>query len=138
MSRRRQRALWFVVLALGVAAVTFAALWRVAAPPVGSSTAAPPQPIGRPIVLEAAQIRDVPSPRTLWVDAAGTPRFAVLDPDVKRSTEIQIVTGARLTLIGLVRATPAADVAIRQWGIDEAEAARVLERGDYVYVTEIR
>ena len=130
--------MWFVVLGLGVAAVTFAALWRVAAPPLATSTAALPQPIGRPIALETAQIREVPSPRTLWVDAGGTLRFAVLDPDVKRSTDTPLAPGARITFIGLVRATPAADVAMRQWGIDAAQAARVLERGDYVYVTEIR
>ena len=45
---------------------------------------------------------------------------------------------ASMTLVGLIRAVPRADVATRQWGIDEAMAARVAARGDYVYVTEIR
>jgi hypothetical protein len=43
-----------------------------------------------------------------------------------------------VTLIGLVRAAPAVDVAVRQWSIDAATARAVEQAGTYLYVTEVR
>ena len=148
MSRKRQRALKFVVLGAAVAALTFVALWRVAAPRATGVPAGPaqrpdtaggtPQPLGRPIVLEAADITEIPSARTLWVrDAVGGMRFVVLDPDVKRTGEPALQPGARVTVVGLVRALPRPETAARQWSIDEAMLARLAGQ-DYVYATEIR
>ena len=43
-----------------------------------------------------------------------------------------------MTLIGLVRAAPPEDTAIRQWSLDPATAKAVREQGTYLHVTEIR
>jgi hypothetical protein len=140
MSRRRPRAARLVVLGAVVAGLTFVALWRVATPRITPSTGAPEPSasFGRRITLDAAEIREVPSGRTLWVAGGDGLRFVVLDPDVKRTGEVVLEPGTRVTLVGLVRATPAVDVAVRQWGIDAATAVRVAERAEYVYATEIR
>ena len=141
-----------------MAALTFVALWRVGAPPPpepgGAPAAQKPAPlppltepsgvlaaeaVGRRVELESVPIRDVPSPRTLWIEANGDDRvFVVLDPDVKRSHEAHVVAGARVTLIGLVRRAPEADVGVRQWNVDAATAQLVRAAGTYLYVTEIR
>ena len=42
-----------------------------------------------------------------------------------------------MTLIGLVRAAPPEDTAIRQWALDPATAKAVREHGTYLHVTEI-
>ena len=46
--------------------------------------------------------------------------------------------GARVTVLGLVRAAPTEDTAMRQWAIDAATAAALRERGTYLHVTEVR
>ena len=138
MSRRRQRAMRFVVLGAVVAALTFVALWRVSSrfatgPADGASAT-----IARQTTLEDVPIREVPSRRTLLVGNADNPWFVVLDPDVKRSGEIALEPGGRVTLIGLVRNMPHADTAIRQWELDAEAAARAVTHAEYLYVTEIR
>jgi hypothetical protein len=62
----------------------------------------------------------------------------VLDPDVKRADGVVWEPGARVTLIGLVRPSPPAAEAIRQWHIDDATADGLQQRGTYLHVTEIR
>ena len=136
----------------------FAALWRVsvprraADPAVADARPAAPLPaltemadllaantIGRRASLENVPIRAVPSARTLWIGTSDTQRlFVVLDPDVKRSHEARVVEGARVTLIGLVRPSPAPEVAIRQWSLDPETAQTVTDGGTYLHVTEIR
>ena len=94
--------------------------------------------IGRQARLERVAIATIPSARTLWIGADGRRLFVVLDPDVKRSHEARVVEGGRVTLIGLVRQAPSADVAMRQWMVD-AETAHTVETGGiYLHVTEVR
>ena len=64
--------------------------------------------------------------------------FVVLDPDVKNLSGVATSPGARVTLIGLVRAAPAENEAIAQWGLDPATAKAVRDRGTYLHVTEIK
>jgi hypothetical protein len=92
------------------------------------------------------RVRELPSPRTAWIDSGSAPLaapsteqvFAVLDPDVKRPANLTWQPGARITLIGLVRPSPTVADAIRQWNIDEATAMELQQRGTYLHVTEIR
>jgi hypothetical protein len=140
-----------------VAALMLVALWRVGAPspPAGGEEQAATRPaplaplsdlaevlaansIGRRASLENVEISEIPSPRTLWIGSGDDRVFVVLDPDVKRSHEARLAAGARVTLIGLVRPAPKADVAIRQWSLDPATAQTVEERGTYLHVTEVR
>ena len=153
---KRPRAVRLGVPALFVAILTFVALWRVSAPPPASSTESPSPPptvlapltqlaevladnsIGRQASLENVIIRETPSPRTLWIGADGDRVFVVLDPDVKNLSGVPLRPGAGVTLLGLVRAAPAEETAIRQWAIDASTAAALRERGTYLHVTEIR
>jgi len=154
--QRRRRAVRLGVPGLIVAVLTFVALWRVGVPsrPAGDNApAARPKPlepltglaevladnsIGRRASLENVSIRELPSARTLWIGSGDDRVFVVLDPDVKKSHEARLVAGARVTLIGLVRPSPKADVAIRQWSLDPATAQTVEEGGTYLHVTEVR
>jgi hypothetical protein len=151
------------VLVIGLLAL--AALWRVGAPADSNGTPAAGPPAGgaleplsritdigastsalRKASLENVRVRDIPSPQTAWIDSGSAPFaassaeqvFAVLDPDVKRPPDLEWQPGVRVTLIGLVRPSPPAADAIRQWKIDEATASDVQERGTYLHVTEIR
>ena len=155
--RRRPRAVRLGVPALIVATLTLVALWRVGAPrpaPDGPAAAgarsAPLEPltqlaeilagnaIGRRASLDNVRISGIPSARTLWVGGGDDRVFVVLDPDVKKSHEALVVEGGRVTLIGLVRPSPTADVAARQWSLDPATARTVEEGGTYLHVTEVR
>ena len=147
------------ILVIGVLALL--ALWRVGAPAEGPRTAGPGQrlePLTRIADLTAAtsvlrrasledvRLQELPSGRTAWIDSGSAPLvppstervFAVLDPDVKRPGDLAWQAGARVTLIGLVRPSPPAADAIRQWLIDDATAAEMQQRGTYLHVTEIR
>lgn len=138
MSRRRQRATRLVVLGIGVAVLTFVALWRVSSRfAMGTPDSRSPS-IARQTTLDGVRIREVPSRRTLLVGGEDNPWFVVLDPDVKRSGEVALEPGARVTLIGLVRNMPAADTVMRQWELDAEAAARAVTHSEYLYVTEIR
>ena len=155
-SRGRERAVRLGLPALIIAGLTLVALWRVSAPlppqtpgaPAGQKP--PPRPplttlaevlapgaSGRRASLENVPVREVPSARTLWIGDAERV-FVVLDPDVKRSHEARVLEGSRVTLIGLVRPSPPADVAVRQWNLDPATAQIVEQGGTYLYVTEVR
>jgi hypothetical protein len=84
-------------------------------------------------------IRDVPSARTLWIGDSDDDRvFVVLDPDVKNLTGVPPRPGSRVTLLGLVRAAPIEETAMRQWAVDAATAKALREHGTYLHVTEIR
>jgi hypothetical protein len=151
---RRPRAVRLAVPGAFVAILTFVALWRVTSPAVpvsgDGSTALEPlaltqiaevlaeNSIGRRASLERVVIRDVASPRALWIGGDEERVFVVLDPDVKNASHVPIRAGERVTLIGLVRAAPPEDEAIRQWTLDPATAKTVRERGTYLHVTEIR
>lgn len=147
------------VLVIGVLALV--ALWRVGAPagaPKASTPVAGLDPITRitdvtaatsvlrRASLEHVRVLELPSERTAWIDSGSAPLaapstervFAVLDPDVKRPADLAWEPGARVTLIGLVRPSPAAVDAVRQWQIDPATAADLQQRGTYLHVTEIR
>ena len=151
---KRPRAVRLAVPAVFVAILTLIALWRVTAPVVpASGSRAAPEPlaaltqlaevladnsIGRRASLEQVVIREVASPRALWIGGDEERVFVVLDPDVKNASQVPIRAGERVTLIGLVRAAPPEDQAIKQWALDPATAKTVRERGTYLHVTEIR
>jgi hypothetical protein len=151
------------ILVIGLLAL--AALWRVGAPadaqrprPASSGGSAALEPLTRitdiaaatsvlrKASLENVRVRDLPSPRTAWIDSGSAPLaapstervFAVLDPDVKRPPDLTWQPGVRVTLIGLVRPSPPAADAMRQWNIDEATASELQQRGTYLHVTEIQ
>ena len=151
---RRPRAVRLAIPGAIVAILTFVALWRVSAPsaPESRGTSIRVQPlepltqlaevladnsIGRRASLEHVVIRAVPSPRTLWIGDDDHPVFVVLDPDVQNPANVPLTVGSRVTLIGLVRAAPSEDDAIRQWALDPATAKTVREGGTYLHVTEI-
>ena len=151
---RRPRAVRLAIPGAFVAVLMLIALWRISAPVVpAADTPSPPQAlepltkiaevlvdnsIGRRASLEGVIVREAPSPRTMWIGSEDDRVFAVLDPDVKNLSSIAVKPGAELTLIGLVRATPPEETAIRQWAIDAATAKAARERGTYLYVTEIK
>jgi len=152
----RPRAVRLGVPALFVAILAFVALWRVGAPPPASNAGSPASPpavlepltqiaevladnsIGRQASLEHVIIREIPSARTLWIGADGDRVFVVLDPDVKNLSGAPLRPGSSVTLLGLVRAAPAEDTAMRQWAVDAATAAALNDRGTYLHVTEVR
>lgn len=151
----RPRAVRLAIPAAFVAVLTLVALWRVSGPvaPASGTTAARPEPlepltqiaevladnsIGRRASLERVVVREIPSPRTLWIGTGDDRIFAVLDPDVKNVSAVPVQVGSRLTLIGLVRATPPEETAIRQWALDAATAKTARDHGTYLHVTEIR
>jgi hypothetical protein len=156
---RRPNAVRLGIPALIVTVLTIVALWRVGEPvppaPVGTVGEARPNgrlapvatianvlarsAVGRQASLERVDVRQVTSPRTFWVGPPdGEAAFAVLDPDVRRVGDAPIEAGSTVTLIGLVRPSPSAEQAVRQWQIDEATARVVEARGTYLHVTEVR
>jgi hypothetical protein len=152
---KRPRAVRLAIPATFVAVLTLVALWRVSAPfaPAAGSGAPRPQPlqpltqiaevladnsIGRRASLEGVVVREIPSARTLWIGTGDERVFAVLDPVVENPSLVSVQVGSRLTLIGLVRAMPPEETAIRQWALDPAAAKSAREHGTYLHVTEIR
>ena len=152
---RRPRAVRLAIPGFIVAVLAVVALWRVGAPPASSPESAESvrevlapltqlaevladNSIGRQASLENVTVREVPSPRTLWIGAGGDRVFVVLDPDVKNLSATALRPGASVTLLGLVRAAPAEDAAMRQWAIDAATATLLREGGTYLHATEIR
>jgi hypothetical protein len=150
----RPRAVRLAVPATFVAILMLIALWRLSAPmaPASGAASSRPQPleplttiaevlagnsIGRRASLERVLVRRVPSARTLWIEADDERFFVVLDPDVRNLSAIGLRPGARVTLIGLVRAAPAPETAVRQWGLDAETAQSLREDGTYLHVTEI-
>jgi len=151
---RRPRAVRLAIPGVLVAILTFVALWRVSAPTVPASGGASSRPeplgpltqiaelltdnaIGRRASLERVVVREVPSPRTLWIGTDDDRVFVVLDPDVKNASAVLLRAGVHVMLIGLVRAAPPEDTAIQQWALDPATAKVVREHGTYLHVTEI-
>ena len=155
---KRTRVVGLGVPALIVTGLTLVALWRVGVPPqpAAGPEARPARPgplgplttiaevvagnaTGRRASIENVEVRQVTSPRTLWVGPEDdTPAFVVLDPDVRRRPELDLAPGARVTIIGLVRPSPPADTAARQWALDADTARRVEEAGTYLHATEVR
>ena len=152
---KRPRAVRLAIPATFVAVLTLVALWRVSTPvtPASGSAASRPQPleplteiaevltdnsIGRRASLEGVVVRGIPSPRTLWIGTGDDQVLAVLDPVVKNPASVPVRAGSQLTLIGLVRAMPPEETAIRQWALDPAAAKSAREHGTYLHVTEIR
>src|SRR5688572_21950102 len=137
----RPGAVRLAIPATFVAILMLVALWRVSAPVAPASRAeSRPQPLepltklaevlaenslGRRASLERVLVRSAPSPRTLWIEADDDRVFAVLDPDVRNPSGIAVRAGTRLTLIGLVRAAPLEETAIRQWAVDPETAKSV-------------
>jgi len=148
--------------ALIVAVLAIAALWRVGPPPqdkatdtVATTGVSPAKPIsesvktiadvmsnnaiGREASLEHITIRERVGERFYWIESGDQkPVFAVLDPDVKRTTEITLRPGARVSLIGIVRPMPMVEQIVQQWHLPEATATIIAGSGTYLHVTEIR
>lgn len=163
--KRPRKAVRIGVPVLVIGLLALAALWRVGAPADARRTGTPPsgpaaalEPLTRitevagatgvlrKASLENVRVRELPSPRTAWIDSGSAPLaapstervFAVLDPDVKRPANLAWQPGVRVTLIGLVRPSPTAADAVRQWNIDEATASELQQRGTFLHVTEIQ
>jgi hypothetical protein len=159
--RRPRKAVRIGVPILVIGLLALAALWRIGAPadatrPAAASARLEPltritdvaaaTSVLRRASLENVRVVDLPSPRTAWIDSGSAPLaapstervFVVLDPDVKRPPDLVWQPGARVTLIGLVRPSPTAADAMRQWQIDDATATALERRGTYLHVTEIR
>ena len=64
--------------------------------------------------------------------------FVVLDPDVKNLSGTPLRPGMKVTLLGLVRAAPPEETAMRQWSVDASTAKSLLDHGTYLHVTEIK
>ena len=153
------------VPALIVAALAVVALWRVGPPPQQSANAAATSTgttgvspakaitgpvktlaelvannaVGREASLEHVRIRERVGDRFYWIGSGDErPVFAVLDPDVKRTTATSLRAGARVTLIGIVRPVPTADQAQQQWHLPPPVATVIADSGTYLHVTEIR
>jgi len=95
--------------------------------------------VGREASLERVNIRERVGDRFYWIGSGDErPVFAVLDPDVKRTTETTLRPGARITLIGIVRPAPTAQEAEQQWHVPAATGALIADSGTYLHVTEIR
>ena len=148
--------------ALIVAALAIAALWRIGPPPQKKASAAVAttgtsavrditepvktvaelltnNAIGREASLERVNIRERVGDHFYWIGSGDErPVFAVLDPDVKRTTETTLRPGARVTLIGIVRPAPTAQEAEQQWHVPAATGALIADSGTYLHVTEIR
>jgi hypothetical protein len=152
---RRPRAVRLALPATIVAILTFVALWRVTSPTAPAVTGAPSaveslapltqiaemlasNSIGRQASLENVTIREVVSARALWIGEDDHRVFVVLDPDVRNPAGVPVRPGTHATLVGLVRAAPSEDEAIRQWAVDTATAKALHDRGTYLHVTEIR
>ena len=152
---RRPRAVRLAIPATIVAILALVALWRVTAPvvPVSGSRPSVPEPlapltqlaevladnsIGRRASLENVVVRATVSSRALWIGDDDNRVFVVLDPDVKNPSGLLMTAGARVTLVGLVRAAPTEPEAIRQWALDPVTAKTVRDGGTYLHVTEIR
>ena len=93
---------------------------------------------GRQASLERVPVLQTTSPRTFWIGEGDESAFVVLDPDVKRSPDVRIAPGERVSLIGLVRPAPPVSEAMRQWAIDAATAETLVKRETYLHAIEVR
>jgi hypothetical protein len=132
--RRRQRAAVLGVPVVIVAVLALAALWRVGTPPDGEPGAAGTIGLNpdRRASLERVQVRQLTSDHTFWAGSRDEePVFVVSD------RPFRVEPGSEVTIEGRVEAAPDIDAARRQWGIDEATARAVRERGVYVRASKI-
>jgi hypothetical protein len=133
--RRRRRAVVLGVPAAIVAVLAAVALWRVGTPPGGEPGASGTIGLNpeRTATLDRVEVRQITSPRTFWAGALDDdPVFVVAE------RPIHLEPGSRVTVEGRVEAAPAVEAARREWGLDEATARAVRERGVYVRATRIR
>jgi hypothetical protein len=132
--KRRRRAAVLGVPAVIVAVLALAALWRVGVPPDGEPGAAGTIGLNpdRRASLDRVQVRQLTSDHTFWAGALDEePVFVVSDRPVRMEP------GSEVTIEGRVEAAPEVDAARRRWGIDEATARAVRERGVYVRASRI-
>ena len=132
--KRRRRAVVLGIPAIIVAVLAMVALWRVGTPPAGEEGAAGTIGLNpdRTATLERVQVRQLTSDRTFWAGGLDDePIFIVSERPV------QLEPGSQVTVSGKVEAAPAVEVARTRWGIDEATARAVRERGVYVRATRI-
>lgn len=133
--RQRRRAVVLGVPAVVVAALALAALWQIGDPRGGEPGAAGTIGLSadRRARLERVEVRQLTSARTFWAGA--------LDDDpvfVVSATPVRIEPGTVVTISGRVEAAPTVEVARHEWGVDEATARAVHERGVYLRAAEIR
>lgn len=131
--RQRRRAVVLGVPAAIVAALALVALWRVG-DPGGEPGAAGTIGIdaNRRAVLEGVEVRQLTSSRTFWAGERNqAPVFVVADSPVR------IEPGMRVTITGRIERAPDIDIARRAWGVDEATARAVHERGVYLRASDV-
>jgi hypothetical protein len=133
--RRRRRAVVLGVPALVVALLTLLALWRVGGPPAGEPGSAGTMglDVDRRASFDRVAVRQLTSSRTFWAGSLDEePIFVVT------SEPFHAEPGSEVAIEGRVEAAPPIDVAQRAWGIDEATARAVHERGVFVRAQTIR
>lgn len=131
---RRRRAVVLGVPAVMAAAFTLAALWWVGSPHHGEPGAAGTIGLNadRRAALDGVPVRQLTSRRTFWVGTLDEePVFVVSDRPVTFDP------GVEVNVVGRVEPAPAVEVARRDWGVDEATARAVRERGVYVRASKI-
>jgi len=132
--KRRRRAAVLGVPAVIVAVLALAALWRVGTPPDGEPGAAGTIGLNpdRRASLDRVQVRQLTSEHTFWAGSLDEePVFIASD------RPIRLEPGSEVAIEGRVEAAPEVDAARRRWGIDEATARAVRERGVYVRASRI-
>jgi hypothetical protein len=133
--KRRRRAVVLGVPAVLVAVLAFAALWRLGVPAPGESGAAGTMGLNpdRRASLSQVEVRQLTSDRTFWVgEGDEDPVFVV------SLTPVHVEPGSTVAVTGSVEPAPSVEMARRAWGVNDATARAVHERGVYVRATDIR
>ena len=133
--KRRRRSVVLGVPAAIVAVLTIVALWRIGVPAGGENGAAGTMGVNadRHASLHDVEVRQLTSDRTFWAgERDEDPVFIVSEQRVR------FEPGTSVTITGTLVPAPDVAAARRQWGVDEATARAVHERGVYVRATEIR
>jgi hypothetical protein len=118
-----------------VAILTAVALWRVGAPAGGEDGAAGTMGVNadRQAGLRDVEVRQLTSDRTFWAgERDEDPVFVVSDKRVR------FEPGTHVNIVGVLVPAPDVATARREWGVDEATARAVRDRGVYLRTTDIR
>ena len=133
--KRRRRAVVLGVPAVLVAVLALAALWRIGGPAPGESGAAGTMGLNpdRRASLDRVEVRQLTSDRTFWVgEGDEDPVFVV------SAAPVQVQPGSTVAISGSVEPAPSVEMARQKWGVNDATARAVRERGVYVRATDIR
>jgi hypothetical protein len=133
--KRRRRSVVLGIPAAIVAILAALALWRVGAPGGGEDGAAGTMGVNadRHAALHGVEVRQLTSDRTFWAgERDEEPVFVV------SNQRVRLEPGTDVDIVGVLVPAPDVATARREWGVDEATARAVRERGVYLRTTEIR